>query len=97
MYVHFSYRHSVPDLEGCLAKLHPLITTLRERARESCHRANQLLLLRDMLETRQCSHLLLPESLSEAWVENVVHKRVYTDHAYCKSGNLVYSVKLYFT
>jgi hypothetical protein len=76
MYVHFSYRHSVPDLEGCLAKLHPLITTLRERARESCHRANQLLLLRDMLETRQCSHLLLPESLSEAWVENVVHKRM---------------------
>ena len=68
----------MPDLEGCLVKLHPLITTLRERARESCHRANQLLLLRDMLETRQCSHLLLPESLSEAWVENVVHKRILT-------------------
>ena len=74
--MHILHRHSVADLKGCLAKLDPLLTALREKAREACHRANQLLLLRDMLETRQCSHLLLPEGLSEAWVENVVHKRV---------------------
>ena len=66
----------MPDLEGCLAKLRPLIDELREAAREACHRVNQLLLLRDMLETRQCLNLLLPESRPEAWVENVVHKRV---------------------
>ena len=71
-----SHRHSVPDLECCLATLRPLINQLGDRAREACHRANQLLLLRDMLDTRQCSPLLLPESPSEAWVENVVHKRV---------------------
>ena len=38
----------------------------------SCHRTNQWLLMKDMLETHICSPYLLSESASEAWVEEVV-------------------------
>ena len=69
-------RYSTPKLDTLLLKLRPLINKLSDRVKQACHHTNQWLLLRNMLETRLCSPLLLPESPSEAWVEEVVHKRV---------------------
>ena len=62
-------------LEVQLEKFRMLCERVGEEVRQTCHRTNQWLLLQDMLHTRMCSPLLLPESASEAWVDEIVLRR----------------------
>ena len=58
--------------EEVWSKIRGVCDALVEAVRHSCHRTNQWLLLKDMLDTHSCSPYLLSQSAPEAWVEEVV-------------------------
>ena len=53
-----------------------LVDEVEKEVLERCRYTNQWFLLKEMLESRSCHPLLLPESPSEAWVEEVVQHRL---------------------
>ncbi len=65
-------RSSRPEVDP--SELTVLCDNLAAAVSRVCHRTNQWYLLRDLLATRVCSPYLLPESASEAWVDEVVSK-----------------------
>lgn len=74
IHVYFQLRHC-EGLEGVWSELGNVREQLIKVLKESCHRTNQWLLMKDMLETHTCSPYLLSGSASEAWVENVVEQQ----------------------
>lgn len=54
-----------------LKRFHLLCDHVVEEIHQTCHKTNQWYLLKDMLDTRMCSPLLLPESAPEAWVDKI--------------------------
>ena len=57
---------------GVWSELRSVCDDLVQALEQSCHRTNQWLLMKDMLETHHCSPYLLSQSAPEAWVEEVV-------------------------
>ena len=72
----FPFRSSCQEVAVQLNQFHKLCDSVVEEVHQVCHRTNQWFLLKDMLETRMCSPLLLPESAPEAWVDEIVSKQV---------------------
>ena len=90
--VYFQLHGSEIVSEAWQAELDRLLHEVISALKRSCHRTNQWLLMRDMLETRTCSPYLLSQSASEAWVEEVVlqHNRTETFRAQEFKCDLVY-------
>ena len=72
----FPVRSSWQEVGTQLNQFHKLCDSVVKEVHQVCHRTNQWFLLKDMLETRMCSPLLLPESAPEAWVDEIVSKQV---------------------
>lgn len=70
--LYFQLRGSEPIEESVESELRGMCEQVLSVIRQSCHRTNQWLLMKAMLDTRTCSPYLLSKSASEAWVEEVV-------------------------
>lgn len=90
--VYFQLCSSELVVEAWQAELGVLLNEVTSALKQSCHRTNQWLLMKDMLETRTCSPFLLSQSASEVWVEEVVlqHNRTETFRAQEFKCDLVY-------
>ena len=73
--LYFQLRHCEPVEEGVRTELREVCEQVMNALQHGCHRTNQWLLMKSMLETRTCSPYLLSESASEAWVEEVVQQQ----------------------
>jgi hypothetical protein len=70
--LYFQLRGSEVIKEAWQEELDHVLEAITSILQQSCHRTNQWLLMKEMLDTRTCSPYLMSQSASEAWVEDVV-------------------------